>query len=237
MIKLIKKLVNLIYPEGIYCIICDSFIDGKRTYNICDNCIDKILWVGEDTCYVCGKPLPEGENLCEDCAGKDRYFDRGFTCAAYGLYERKLIADFKKSGKVYLARTLGEILYDRMVMEDLEIHGIIPIPIHKDRLRERGFNQTELMGQFLAKESGWPLWPKAVIRVRQTESMKKLDRWERAKNMEGAFKVAEPEKIRNKNILVLDDIFTTGATLDECSKILKEAGARKVYILTFASGR
>lgn len=230
--------MDLIYPPSTYCILCDSYIDKTRKYNMCDSCIDKIQWIDGETCHICGRPLvEEGVYICGDCIDNERYFDKGFTCAAYGLYERKLIADFKKSGKLYLARTLGEILYDRIVIEDLDIDGIIPVPIHKERMKERGFNQTELMGQYLAQKMKKPLWPDALIRIRQTGAMKKLDKWERRKNMENVFQANNLEKIVGKNLLVVDDIFTTGATLEECAKALKSVGAQNVYILTFAAGR
>ena len=231
-------MLELVYPPATYCILCDSFIDQSRRYNMCDNCIEKIQWVGGETCHICGRPLEEeGTYICGDCIDQERYFDKGFTCAGYGLYERKLISDFKKSGKLYLARTLGEILYDRIVIEDLEIDGIIPVPIHKERLKERGFNQTELMGKYLSEKSLWPLWSDVLIRVRQTGAMKKMDRWERRKNMENVFQVENSEKIIGKNLLIIDDIFTTGATLEECAKALKFVGAHNVYILTFAAGK
>lgn len=236
--KLGEAVMDLVYPPSTYCILCNSYIDRNRKYNMCDNCIEKVQWVGVETCHVCGRPLEEeGVYLCPDCIDHERYFDQGFTCAAYGLYERKMIADFKKSGKLHLARVLGHILYDRIVIENLDIDGIIPVPIHKKRLKERGFNQTELMGRFLSQRSGWPLWADGLIRIRQTSAMKKLDKWERRKNMEKVFQVKNPEKIAGKNILVIDDIFTTGATLEECAKALKTVGAQKVYILTIAAGK
>ena len=236
--KLGEKVVDLIYPPSTYCVVCDSFIDGTRKYNMCDSCIEKFQWIDEDYCQICGRPLAEkGIYICRECAEQERNFDRGFSCTAYGLYERKIISDFKKSGKAYLARTLGEILYDRIVIEDLKIDGIIPIPVHKERLKVRGFNQTELMGRYLSKKIGWPLIRDAVIRIKETEAMKQLDRWQRAKNMEGAFAVAKPEKVKNKKLIVLDDIYTSGATMQECCKVLKAQGAEKVYILTFSAGR
>lgn len=236
--KLGEKMVELIYPPSTYCVVCDSFVDNSRKYNMCDNCIEKVLWIGENTCQICGRPIEKAsECICPDCAENEKAFDGGYSCTAYGLYERKLISDFKKSGRAYLARTLGEILYDRIVIEDLKIDGIIPIPVHKDRLKKRGFNQTELMGKYLSKKIGWPLITDAVVRVKNTRAMKQLDRWDRAKNMQGAFAVLKPEKIRNKNLIVLDDIYTTGVTMQECSKILKDEGAEKVYILSFSAGR
>ena len=233
-----EKMIDLVYPPATYCIMCDSVIDGTRKYNMCDECIGKFLWAGEETCHICGKVLTEeGVYICDECAQRDRAFDRGFTCTAYGLYERKLISDFKQNRKVYLARIIGRILYDRIVIEDLKIDGIIPIPIHNEKMKIRGFNQTELMGRYLSERSGWKLLKNIVVRSKETASMKKLDRWERASNMEGAFSLKNPEKIRGKNILVIDDISTTYATLEECSRVLKQGGAQKVYILTFASGR
>lgn len=235
--KLAEKVINLIYPPSLYCVACDSFIDSSRKYNLCDNCIGKMMWIQDKVCHVCGRPLEEeGVGICYDCAENDKSFDGGFSCTAYGLYERKIIADFKKSGKAYLARTLGEILYDRIVIEDLKINGIIPIPVHKERLRTRGFNQTELMGRYLSRKTGWPMITDAVIRVKKTRAMKQLDRWDRAQNMKGAFQVIKPDKIKNKSLVVLDDIYTTGATMEECCKVLKAHGAQKVYILTFAAG-
>ena len=233
-----EAIVDLVYPPATYCILCDSYIDGKRRYNICDSCIWKIQWIDGETCDVCGRPMSEeGTYICADCVDHERYFDQGFTCAAYGLYERKLISDFKKSGKLFLARNLAQILHDRIVIEELDIDGIIPVPIHKVRLKERGFNQTELIGKFLSQKSGWPMWADVLIRVKQTGAMKKMDKWERRKNMENVFQVKNPEKVIGKRLLVVDDIFTTGATLEECAKALKSVGAEKVYILTFAAGK
>lgn len=237
---MIKKLEDMLYPKSIYCIMCGSVIDGTRKYSLCDNCIEKFMWIKDRTCAKCGKIL-EGywqNDLCGDCMEREHYFDKGFTCSKYGLYERNLILEFKKRDKSYIGRILGEILYDRIVIENIDFDVIISVPIHRARLRERGYNQAELMAKFLAERLGVKYVKDVLKRTRKTIPMKKLGVWDRMKNLEGAFAVNEGKvkAIESKNVLLVDDIYTTGATLDVCSKILKEKGAAKIYVITFAAG-
>ena len=93
--RFIKEVLRFIYPESIYCICCGSIIDASRSYSLCDNCIEKIKWIGERTCEKCGKILQQdySHEFCEDCRNAVHYFDKGYTCCQYGLYERALIMD------------------------------------------------------------------------------------------------------------------------------------------------
>ena len=104
--KLREKFCQLIYPKGIYCVLCGSVIDGTRKYELCDNCIEKFLWITNNNCQKCGKILVRDYigDFCPDCLERERYFDRGFTCATYSLYERNLILEYKKRDKSYIGR-------------------------------------------------------------------------------------------------------------------------------------
>ena len=232
--------MEILYPAYLYCFCCGSVIDKSRVYGLCDNCITRFRWATGRTCDKCGKPLSENSirNLCDDCIERSRFFDRGFTCTGYGLYERKLISEFKKKGKSYMAQAIGRILHDRIVITNISFDVIIPIPIHGKKLKTRGYDQAVLMALELSKLTGVAADLNAVKRSKMTAPNKNLGAEQRAENMRGAFVVTESGKIRlrGKDILIVDDIYTTGATVDACAEVLKKAGVGKVYVLTLASG-
>lgn len=238
--RVFEKVINLIYPPSIYCICCGSIIDNSRSYSLCDNCIEKFSWIDEKTCEKCGKILEKDywRNVCEDCLHFEHVFDRGFTCARYTLYERAVMMEYKYSDKSYLGRTLGDILYDRMVIEELDFDVIIPIPIHQNRMAKRGYNQAEIMAKQFYKRIGQGEFGDYLIRVKNTKPMKNLDSEERRLNVANSFQVKPGcnSKIKDRNVLLIDDIYTTGSTVDSAALLLKEAGANKVYVLTFAAG-
>lgn len=234
--------------------VCGALIDSSRPYSLCDECVRKIHWINEGrTCGKCGKALPEtymGE-WCYDCMKSAHYFEKGFSCMTYGFHERELMMDLKYNSKGYIARRFGEIMFDRMIPElaDLHIDCVVPVPVGRDRLRKRGYNQAELMASSFtgrwkreAVDAGLPEAPelcaKALYRTRETVMLRSLSPEERAMALDGAFAVrpAEISRIQGRNVLLIDDIYTTGATADACSKALLDGGAGRVYYLSLASG-
>lgn len=237
---IIDKLLEVIYPSGIYCISCGSMIDSSRDYALCDDCLNEFHWVGEKTCAKCGKILEADykHELCYDCREFDHEFDKGFTCVWYGLLERGVLMDYKYRGKPYIGRKLGEIMYDRMELEDVVYDLIVPVPMHRRRQIERGYNQAQVMAAEMAKRKGVTCASELLVRTRETAAMKGLGSFDRRENLKNAFAVSPKNHytIRGKAILLVDDIYTTGSTLDACSRVLKDAGASAVYVLTFACG-
>ena len=262
-----KQVMRAVFPQNIYCICCDSVIDASRRYSLCDNCISKFGWVTERTCAKCGKPLSEknyDRGLCYSCRETEHIFDKGYTCSQYGLYERALIMDLKYRDKSYIARSIGEIMADRMDAEfgisdrnryeeteaddgnGFPWDAVTWVPVHKTRLEERGYDQAELLTKYFAEDLCALTWKTPGVRsllerAKATPPMKDLGPFERRINVEGAFRVRAEDKdakeaIDGKSILLIDDIYTTGATLDACAYALKEAGAERVDVLTFASG-
>lgn len=238
--KMWGKLTELIFPSSIYCICCGNIIDESRPYSLCNDCMEHFRWANERTCIKCGKLLSENnmKELCYNCQENIHYFDKGFTCAQYGIYEKKVIFNLKYKKKTYLSKIIAEIMHDRMLIEEIKYDVVIPVPIHRKRLKKRGFNQAELIAKYFAKLQNIPLNNKCLVRAKQTDASKKLNPEERRLNLVEAFNISKygVGDVEGRNVLVIDDIYTTGATADAISQILKNVGVNKVYFLSFVAG-
>ena len=279
-VRISKEISEAVFPSNIYCIMCGSLIDRSRIYALCDQCIRKMHWITGSTCDCCGKALPDtyrgicsdGRRLCYDCMMRSHYFTRGWSCLSYGLHERELMMDIKYNGKGYIARKMGDVMFDRMeTLIDAAQEGddgsfpridvVIPVPVSTKRMVRRGYNQSELMAQQFVRK--WrqhmqqhlhdavagnasdrsrcfcpSLESHILVRRKATVMLRSLNPEERRLALHGAFAVnpALRSRIEDKNILLIDDLYTTGATADACSKVLLEEGAAAVYLLTLCSG-
>ena len=237
---IIKHLLELLFPSSIYCISCRSIIDNSRAYALCDRCMNMFHWANGRTCEKCGKILQDHymHEICTDCRENAHDFEKGYTCVQYGIHERDLLLSFKYGGKAYIGEKIAEIMADRIENEDLEIDLIIPVPMHKSKQKERGYNQAEIIAKHLAKKLSLPCSAKLLLRTGKTVAMSGLSPFERRMNMENAFSITEraAEKAKGKRILLVDDIYTTGSTVSACSQMLMAKGAREVRVITFAAG-
>lgn len=238
--KMWELLMESIFPSNIYCISCGSMITRDRAYSLCDRCMGDIHWITGKSCNVCGKELNEEYlgSICYNCMNREHYFGRGISCMTYGLLERQMILDLKYNGKGYVGIAFGEIMADRLAVEELETDIIIPVPINRERKKKRGYNQVQIMGAELSRLSGIPMIYDALVRQKNTRLLRSMNPLERESAMKGAFEVPDSKVkyIQGKHILLIDDIMTTGATLDACSKELLNKGAREVCVMTLASG-
>ncbi|MBR0374559.1 MAG: ComF family protein, partial [Mogibacterium sp.] len=176
-----NRILELVYPDGLYCICCGKIIDSSRPYRLCNECMDEINWAAGRTCVRCGKPLSDlnPSDTCYNCREQDHVFRRGYACAGYGSCERAMIFALKYGERTDIAPTMGEVLHDRMVLlhhtgsADLSQYDmVIPVPMYEPKRRRRGFNQAELIAREFCRRSGLPLAPRAVARVRDTHAMK-----------------------------------------------------------------
>lgn len=188
---------------------------------------------------------PAGESNTPAFSAEETYLNSAAAAMGYGLYERQLIFGLKYGGKTYIARHIADILYDCLkkrlaetgdcpwLMADL----ITPVPLHREKLKERGFNQAAKIAFRFGKRTGIPLCAEGLERVRETTPQRALSAAERKANVSEAFRVdpAKAKLLRGKRVLLIDDIFTTGATARECAKCLKEAGATRVDFLALSS--
>lgn len=229
--KKIERGLNLIFPMSTYCILCGNLIDDTRKYSLCDYCIRKVKF--SNIVIDLDKEAKKEE--------RDKALNLSISCMNYGVMEREIGASLKYSKNTYIARIIAEIMYDRIMNDEifstnfLSSDYIIPVPISKERLKERGFNQTEKIGKYLSKKIGVPLLKNVLIREKDTIKQAGLNKLERKENLEGAFKV-KGEVVKGKAIILVDDFYTTGITAYECAKILKMKGASEVNMISLASG-
>lgn len=230
-----NALLDVIIPP--LCHICHSFIPNADQLHICPACRELLPLVASPLCPICGIPFTGAGNdhRCGACQTNPPQYD---IARAHFLYEgalRELIHSFKYNRMMHLRRPLA--LLALAAADDFMKHSpqlIVPVPLHRSRLRQRGFNQAVLIGKTLSLQLSLPMQPDALVRTRQTQPQIDLSAAERRLNVKGAFSVKKPDLIAGKRILLLDDVMTTGSTMDECARELKNAGADLVIAATIA---
>jgi ComF family protein len=182
------------------------------------------------------RETPGDDHLCSACLTEERYFTKARAIALYEGLLAETVSRFKYQGASRLAKPLGALLgeYQDLEFSFAEFDLILAVPLHSRRLRQRGFNQSMLLARRLSQRHSIPLDFASLHRTRHTQPQTHLSGSERQKNIRGAFQVRRPGVISGKHILLIDDVFTTGATVQECSKVLLEAGAKRVDVLTLA---
>ncbi len=209
--------------------LCDRVIKITE-HGICAECEKDLRYIEEPRCYICGRELDAfDEEYCPDCKAKERFFDGGFPLLHYVPPVSDSVAAIKYRGKKEYVSFYAERIAARFgeTFGMLGVEGLVPIPIHKNRLKKRGFNQAGLLADEISGLTGLPVLDILERRI-DTIPQKTLGNEERFKNLEKALclKTADME---GKRLLIVDDIFTTGSTVNAAAKILKAAGAKKVY--------
>ena len=219
------------------CPVCHDVVEdaGEKACGICRL---RLSYVKEPSCRKCGKPLAaDGREYCMDCAAGKHIFSQGRAPFVYDGVMRRSVSRFKYGGRKEYADFYAEEIMRRCWKEVAfwKAEVIVPIPLHPSRRRKRGFNQAELVAERLSRQTGIPMDAGLLKRVKKTRAQKELSREERASNLKGAF-AAREEEFPFRRILLVDDIYTTGSTMDEAARILREAGARSVYFLCICVG-
>lgn len=231
------KIVDCIFPP--LCHYCREPIHDSRKTRLCDSCFETIVPLESPLCPLCGCPFLNGscsDHPCGACTLARPAFDGARGAVVFDGAVRELIHQFKYSGKTMLRRPLALLAADRLdrFVSGAEPDMIIPVPLHKKRLRQRGFNQAILLGEIFAKRWGLPLLRNNLRRVRWTEPQVNLSAAERLENVKGAFAIDNTTEILGRRILLVDDVYTTGSTVKECAKVLKSGGAKAVFVVTVA---
>lgn len=190
----------------------------------------------EPLCPRCGLPYPSGSpsHLCGPCSEGEYPFSKH---RSYGLYQgtlEELIRRFKYGGQTFLKEALADLLFCAYMGLGEEVDLVVSVPLSRGRLKERGFDQSLLLAKGFARRSALKLGEGVLEKVKETPPQVGLSGKERRQNLRGAFAVKEPEAVKGKKVLVVDDVFTTGATLSEVSKVLLKAGAKEVFAITVA---
>jgi len=231
--KIVTGILDFILPP--LCPICKTRVSSH--HGLCSDCFAKIHFIARPYCNICGKPfefdIPE-ENLCGSCCKKLPVFDKARSAFLYDSFSAKLILPFKHSDHLELTPLLTKFLY--RAGKDLfdETDVIIGVPLHRFRYMKRKYNQADVLAKSLAEKIHKPYSSNILIRTRSTKSQGHMKSEDRKRNVAGAFTAKNVAMIKGKNVLIIDDVFTTGATLNECTKILRKHGAAKVFVLTLA---
>ena len=226
------NLINIIYPAQFT--ICNKAVSPEII--LCQDCTKAIELNVAPFCAHCGRSL--SNYVCQNCKKLIFHFDRVWSACRYKNIAATLIHLFKYKGKHKIKNTLIKVITNFIKESHIPMHTIdiiTPIPLHHSKLRERGFNQSCLLSEDLAGAFNITHSAKNLIRIKNQNTQTKLNVNSRFKNIEGAFKIKDSESFKNKNVLLIDDVLTTGATTSEASRILKKAGAKKVFVLTFAN--
>jgi ComF family protein len=206
---------------------------GRRGFEVCDDCLGTIRPLGPNVCPRCSAPSPGGRT-CRFCAQHPGQVRAVVAGQAYEGAVRAAILAFKYRGRTRLAPFLAHLLASPLDHRPLTIDLVVPVPLSKRRLQERGFNQAEMLARPLAEAHGWALCADALVRERDTQQQTRLSSGDRWTNVSGAFAASDPALVDGQRILLVDDVCTTGATLEACASPLLRAGAEGVWALVVA---
>lgn len=227
--KIIKAILNALFPEDYACLLCGREVfDGRQ---LCTECEKTVTYNDKATCPICGRKTAN-EQICLECKAQAPLFDKGVSAFVYEGGARNLILKFKNDG-AYLKNYLARNLYNKcLTFSDAD--AVCFVPMTKKAYRKRGYNQSELLAKELGKMLSLPVLKDAIEKVKSSTAQKTLTRAQRAENLKGCFR-AKREEVKDKTLILVDDVLTTGATADAICKELKKRGAKKIYFASVAS--
>lgn len=233
------KFIDIIYPRR--CHACRDFLSAERRSDshFCKGCLNSFSRISPPFCPVCGIPfgsISEENHLCEKCLRRRPFFD---GLGAPYIYEGRImdaIHQMKYAGKTYLADSLGTLMASFAIkwLDTAEGLLIMPVPLHPKRLRERGFNQALLLARAIMPVPRAELDFLSLRRIIYTRSQTGLNSEERKRNVRRAFTVDRQSGLKGKTVLLVDDVATTGNTMNECARVLKKSEVERVFCLTLA---
>lgn len=229
--KILRKPVDLIFP--LRCPVCDRPVPFPEL--ICPECRKKLRYVAGPRCLKCGKHIRDDrQEYCRGCRTAPHKFEAGrgifvYRSAAESMYR------FKYAKRQEYARFYGQQIAEKAggIIKKWKPDALVPVPIHSTKKRERGYNQAALLAEETGRILNIPVESRLLLRVKKTLPQKALSDDERQNNLKKAFKISRND-VKLKTVIIIDDIYTTGSTIDACAETLKEAGVEKVYFITAA---
>ncbi len=231
---LAKNVLDVLLPP--VCPVCGEPVYENTT--LCPKCFGALHFITDPCCRVCGRPFPFdmlGDPVCANCLSSTPLFHKARAVVIYDQMAKKIILPFKHGDRLDFTPLIAKMMAarDKEMIENADY--IIPVPLHRLRLLKRKYNQSALLARALTKNFHKAYVPDGLKRIRSTPKQGKLSPDERVHNVAKAFRVNLHYDFKGKSILLIDDVLTTGATANECTKILLKAGAKQVDILTFAT--
>lgn len=233
-IKVGKVVRDLIFPPR--CPVCDRPV-RISDHLACRECREALKYIGPPYCLKCGKHIDKREEeYCYDCMHKQHNYDRGMALYEYTGIQSSVFR-FKYQGRKEYAEFYGEEIAKHLGsrIKALEADALIPVPLYRRKKRIRGYNQAEALARQIGKQMQIPVRTDIVERVRKTIPQKELNDKQRQNNLKKAFKITRND-VKLSTIIIIDDIYTTGSTIDEIARVLKQAGAKKIYYIALCIG-
>ncbi len=229
------KIINIIYPPT--CIACNILI-SQHGY-LCSTCWLKLNFISNPKCHKCGMPFAyefDEQATCAKCIETVPYYESARSSIIYDDFSSKLISSFKYYDQTILRHGLSNLVSNLHHEFNDKLDFICPIPLHRKRLFSRRYNQAALLASSLGEKINLPAYLDIIRRSKNVTAQTKLSRNKRLENLKNVFYINKPylEFIKNKNILLVDDVMTTGTTVNECSKLLIKHNAKKIYVITIA---
>ncbi len=237
---MLSELAGFLFP--LRCAGCAVLLEPRAPGWLCPSCFARIEWLEDPLCAACGIPLAAGAGACcERCLSRPQSFRRAravIRYAADGAAAEGVVGSILRRHKYGYDQCLGAVLLEclvkRMPLEPADYDLVAPVPLHWTRLWRRGFNQAALLARGLAARFGLAFEAELLFRRRRTPSQTARGQAARAQNVRHAFGVAKPARLAGRRVLLVDDVMTTGATANECARVMLEAGGHFVDVLALA---
>lgn len=235
--RLLSACTDILFPS--LCHGCKTFMPDAGELHICKACLSGSPFIVSPLCTVCGSPMLTAggiDHICGSCLTEPPPFIAARSAVLFEGPVRELIHGFKYGRKVQHARPLGMLAAGALSPFAVEAGAdlVVPVPLHMKRIRQRGFNQAILVGEILSRKWGLPFYRDGLCRTRWTEPQISLSVNERERNVRGAFAVKKDGIFKGKRVILVDDVYTTGSTVSECSRTLKRGGAEAIFVATIA---
>lgn len=241
--KSLSKIVNFalreVFVDKYNCIVCDEELEEKSKYGLCPECMQKMQFIKDDICKKCGRIQSNEAEYCLTCQNHKREFDFARSCVVYDDISKEIVRGIKFGHKKYFGKYISAFMIDRYeeCFAQNHIDFIVPVPLTKKRKRQRRYNQASVIAKGLSEYYNIPIMDKLVAKIKTNQEQAKLTGKERENNVIGVYDIVDKDVVKGKNILIIDDVMTTGSTMSEIARILKKAKAKEVYCLSFASTR
>lgn len=229
------SILDLVYPQPVDCLYCGG-VKKAGDYELCGECLGAIEFIRQPSCMKCGKPLSAECSHCADCTGQVFSFAKALPVAVYRGWLKDVIYAFKFRRQVELAKPLARMMAGKVAAAGLGFDIILPVPMHPDRLHLRGYNHASILAEYVGGFLGIPVGAQTLKRCIDTLPQRTLKRSARERNLYNVFRVTKAELIKDKRVLLIDDIYTTGFTAEGCSAALLAGGAHSVVVSILAIG-
>ncbi len=230
--KIYSVAKHALFPDDVTCDLCSEELVADTRYHLCGECMAKLPRTGDHICLVCGVPILDEADYCIRCQNQKGEYLMNRSPLVYDGNAKQLIYAMKFGRKKYIAKTLDAMMSDEFIKRKMSADIAVFVPMTRDEEKKRGYNQSELLARDVADRLGLPLLP-ALVKTKDTSAQKQLSMKEREQNLTDAFACIYKE-VKDRKILLVDDVFTTGATANACTHTLLKAGAKEVCVLTAA---